>query len=100
MLRASSRLPASAAWRPTLGYRYAHLKGGAYKPSASLPPSPPPRSAWREQRWSSRTMVSLSTSVGFLMYFFGMMQGYKQGQAQAEAKALKADSLTSALPPI
>lgn len=58
-------------------------------------------------------MVSLSTSVGFLvcidtdlsntslkMYFFGMMQGYKQGQAQAEAKALKADSLTSALPPI
>ncbi|KOS14662.1 hypothetical protein Malapachy_0647 [Malassezia pachydermatis] len=40
------------------------------------------------------------SNTSLKMYFFGMMQGYKQGQAQAEAKALKADSLTSALPPI
>lgn len=40
---------------------------GAHRHARQVPRQPPPSQAWSEQRWTSRTMVALSTGVGALV---------------------------------
>ncbi|WFD00064.1 hypothetical protein MYAM1_002810 [Malassezia yamatoensis] len=63
----------------------------------SSKPAPPTRPSFKNQKWTSQTMVMLSTSVGALMYFLGAMQGYRQGEANAIAQKALAES-SSRLP--
>lgn len=75
------------AHRQLVGQRHVHSRHGRrdYIPAGQRNPS-----AWRDQRWSSRTMVTLSTSVGLTvralyscqMYLLGLSQGFSRAQAQ------------------
>ncbi|SHO77475.1 Hypothetical protein MSYG_1815 [Malassezia sympodialis ATCC 42132] len=78
LLRSARRAPVGTS-RSFWGQRYAHSRHGKrdYIPAGQRPPS-----AWRDQRWSSRTMVTLSTSVGLTMYLIGLTQGFHRAQSQ------------------
>ncbi|AXA50306.1 uncharacterized protein MRET_2291 [Malassezia restricta] len=57
----------------------------------TAPKSPP---TWNEQRWSNRTVVTLSTLVGGIMYVIGFSQGFRQAQARGLTSPTETSSST------
>ncbi|WFD03243.1 hypothetical protein MOBT1_001932 [Malassezia obtusa] len=62
------------------------LRAVHQKARPRVPPSPPPRPTFSDQRWTSRTMLALSTSVGAVMFYLGAIHGFKQGEAHVRAQ--------------